>query len=819
MKKVFLVNAMLIFSISFNTFGQSIPIGQSTETISMPDGLDWTIEYYKPLNYDSLTSPILFGIHGQGGSGADTRADLIDIANRRKALIIAPTFQSSLWVYAKSGDVWLPNIFKEIYHHVLSRENRDTIWMHMIGFSAGGQCVSRYMLVRQAIPDSIPIKMAVSSNPYFYTFCTDSLNGELMSWPCGINPNPDLDFTCNEHVKKYYNENYAVLIGTADTESNGPWACQQAQGANRYERAVNFYAFSDNDAIERGTTLKWQYGEVPGVGHNQYLMYNTVLAGDSIPFAEHLLFGSPYYPPVDFSPSADFYYELVDSISCTSIGFKALCTCQNEPINIFWNFGDGNTSEIYNPTHTYENTGIYQVELYVENSLGNANSIKNIYVGNDLHITVNNNINISQNPVCPGNIVYFSCYNSNVDSYLWNFGDGITSNTGFGVSHTYLSTGTYFISLTLSQNCYIDTTIYDTVYVENGLPLTGQFHLQEYDPPICNGGIVYFYGSCSNSLSTYFWDFGDSMYSNEEDTYHTYDSIGTYPVSLTINSCGSDTILHDSVVVQDNIEPELWWEYWPSEDEVCVNDTIEFWGWDTGGSYLWDFGDGDTTSIVIEHFFASWGWFYDIAKHTYSAPGDYTVSFTYTTNCGTFVDSFNVSILEEPIANFSVDTTVVYLPDATVNFTNLSINATSYLWDFGDTTTSTDTNPTHTYLYADTFTVSLIAVNGVNECTNEITKENYIIVDLANYINNLDNELNNLQIFPNPTTGQITISTGNEAIESIEIYDCLGRKKDEIVVNHRESLYIYNTKNMRGLYLFKIKTSENVYTERVWCRQ
>lgn len=702
--------------LTVNGFAQTIPYGISKDSVLASDGYNWEMCYYKPLGYDSINGPIIWGIHGLGSNGMSQINSLKDIADRRKALIVAPTSQSSLWEYGISGNLWLPIVFKELYRHVLSRENRDTIWVHMIGFSAGAQCVSRYMLIRQAITDSIPVKMAVSSNAYFYTFCTDSLNSELMYWPCGISPSPDLDFTCNEHVKKYYNENYAVIVGTADvTGAPSQWPCMVPQGSNRYERAVNFYNFSDSDAVARGTTLKWQYGEVPGVGHNQNLMYNNILTGDSMPLAERLLFESPYYPPVDFPPSADFFYELVDTISCTTISFNALCTCQNEPVDVHWNFGDLDTSVINNPVHTYLNPGTYQVELYIENSLGSANSIKNIYVENDLHITGALDINISPNPVCPGSTVYFSCYNYNADSYLWDFGDGTTSSAGLGVSHTFLSAGTYIISFTLSQNCHLDTTIYDTVHVENGLPLTG-FGLDEYDPPVCYGGIVYFYGFSPNILNTYSWDFGDSTYSADRSTYHEYDSTGTYQVALTINTCGSDYILHDSVVVLDSIEPQLWWEYWASEDEACVNDTIELWGWDNGGSYLWDFGDGDTTSVVTE-FHASWGWIYNIAKHAYSAPGNYTVSFIYTTNCGTFTDSFYVAV-GSANASFLLNNDTPCIGE-NVEFT--ASGGTSLFWDLGDGTFDSISNPVHSYNTTGIYTATLIDKNAACSDTSSMT--------------------------------------------------------------------------------------------------
>jgi hypothetical protein len=82
MKKFIIINAMLLFSITFNAFGQSIPYGQSSDTMSMPDGLDWTIGYYKPLNYDSLNSEIILYCHGQGGDASEGYNLLYEIADK-----------------------------------------------------------------------------------------------------------------------------------------------------------------------------------------------------------------------------------------------------------------------------------------------------------------------------------------------------------------------------------------------------------------------------------------------------------------------------------------------------------------------------------------------------------------------------------------------------------------------------------------------------------------------------------------------------------------------------------------------------------------
>ncbi|MGD0712437.1 MAG: PKD domain-containing protein, partial [Bacteroidales bacterium] len=412
MKKIFYIVAALLFNTIITT-AQNIPYGISNDTVQVAfakvfyntppfindsmkemDTIVYTpfhVYYYKPINYDSLTSPILWGIHGQGGNGGSPISDLKAIADRRNALIVSATMQGS-WEYCYTpGDTqissnliyfyfdWYPTVFKQIYQHVLKRENANSIPVYLIGFSAGGQCVSRYMLIRQGVPDSIPIKMAVSTNAYDYTFATTdtiasvvgkcpdtTYNNVAMYYPCGLAGNAwgavtTSEFNCNEDIIQYYNENYDVLIGTADTVCGSLWPCDAAHGQNRYERAKNFYHFSDSDAVARGTTLKWKYGEVPGVGHDENLMYNTILAGDSMPLAERLLFETPYHSVPSLAPYADFATNTtVVTLPNTIVQFN------NNSINAisyFWDFGDSTTSNLTNPSHKYLHADTFTVTL------------------------------------------------------------------------------------------------------------------------------------------------------------------------------------------------------------------------------------------------------------------------------------------------------------------------------------------------------------------------------------------------------------------------------------------------------------------------
>ncbi len=390
MQRLFTIS--LLFLVSMGGSAQIIPDSTTTEVVNYYGDGGYnakTVWYYKPWNYDS-TSPILWVMHGLGGSGEQATNWVKNIANKRKALIVAPdaTYMDWAYSYEFGSDtscanayffLSLPQVFKQLYRHVLQREGRDSMDVYFTGFSAGGQAVTRYMLARQIFPDSIPIKMAVSVNPYTYAFCIDSLNGNPLQWPLGIltkdykytschyvQPDDDtLTFEfCNDHVLQYYNENYGVLIGTADTLPNASlW------GNNRYETAQSFYNYSDTNAVTRGTTLKWVYDTVSDVGHAGWAMYNTAIIWLDTSVAEHMIFDTPWHPVPQLTPIADFKADNreVWLLTNPTVQFTNKSVAATSYV---WEFGDGTYSTATNPSHQYTYVDTFTVRLRAYNSNG-----------------------------------------------------------------------------------------------------------------------------------------------------------------------------------------------------------------------------------------------------------------------------------------------------------------------------------------------------------------------------------------------------------------------------------------------------------------
>lgn len=266
-------------------------------------------------------------------------------------------------------------------------------------------------------------------------------------------------------------------------------------------------------------------------------------------------------------------------------------------LTYFWNFGDGTTSTDENPEHVYTDYGNYNVGLQVTDSKGCTDT----YITSMTINKVDANFAVDDDYGCtPFTFHYYDNSTSEVGdiaSWYINWADGTTSTLYSAgevsdIEHTYSVSGTYVITLTVTDFFGCSDTYTDTV--KSKLP-TVDFSADDLNP--CVGQNVVFTELASGSGLTYFWEFGDGSTSILANPEHAYAMLGSYTITLTVtDSYGCiNTISKPAYISAEEISADFTYEIVLSNCNyslVQFNSIIE----DSICSFYWNFGDGGTST-------------------------------------------------------------------------------------------------------------------------------------------------------------------------------------------------------------------------------
>ncbi len=405
---------------------------------------------------------------------------------------------------------------------------------------------------------------------------------------------------------------------------------------------------------------------------------------------------------------ADFLWS-PDSI-CGDVHFNPVDP-QQSGLTYFWDFGDGNSTLSYNPSHHYSSPGVYNACLTVMDSLGNcqANFCDTIV------------INCNGGPGgCRADYYWYpdsTCSDiqfvpqaSGMMYYHWDFGDGMTSSAQSPIHH-YPNNGLYTVCLSVMDSSGIcQTTFCDSVYVNCNQQPPCQADFYWYPDSSCNDIQFVHLGQNPPGSLNYFWDFGDGNTSTASNPVHTYANDGVYPVYLTVwDSTGCQAAYADTVVVNCNQQPncQAIYQYYNGN---CP--TVNFFDGSNPGNtqiinWFWDFGDGSFSGIQNP-------------THTYNGNGIYLACLTITTadSCtSTFCDTLSINCGGP--SNCNAD--FYSYPDSLCGefqFVQLAQPQPgyTYYWNFGDGTSATGYNPKHHYTSNGNYTACLTVVDSAGNC-------------------------------------------------------------------------------------------------------
>ena len=492
-----------------------------------------------------------------------------------------------------------------------------------------------------------------------------------------------------------------------------------------------------------------------------------------------------------------------------------------------WNFGDGTTDNSATPPiHTYGSTGTFNVCLTIHDSIGMYDSLLGCYNTYCATISVIN----SATP-CTAHFsfttdtttnVYFNNTSSALGAsvnFTWNFGDGTTSNLENPYNHTYPAAGTYYVCLTMddsSISCH--ATFCDSITIGSSpiLPCSASF------TPYDSLGYGYFINNSTGTGITSTWNFGDGTSGTSTgDTIHHYASSGSYSVCLTITSSTGCTASYcDSIVIGGSTGSCS--AYFNAVDSSTF---IQFFDASSGAgplNYHWDFGDGTTSNNVGNK------------THIYSSPGTYSVCLTVSDTAGTcsntYCNSVIVSSTPPCYSYFAIVQDSSNLYNYFLYNYSSTASGTTYLWDFGDGTTSTLEYPSHTYAASSPVLICLTISNSFLGCTathcDSINPGHASGTFTINVVHPLGiaeqtNIISSLENYPNPFSDNTTINYSIKQDATIElcIVDLLGNRIAEIEKGNKTSGIYSTTWNSdgvaQGMYLLQLKVGNTVSTKKL----
>jgi len=375
-----------------------------------------------------------------------------------------------------------------------------------------------------------------------------------------------------------------------------------------------------------------------------------------------------------------------------------------------------------NPTIAFTSSGNYTIDLTATGTGGSDVSSQII------------NITVVQTPVAsatpnatsftlPAATINFTNTSTDATSYFWDFGDGNTSTIA-SASNTYTVSGIYTVMLIASNGtCADDTTYFTITVIDPATPPVATFSAS--NTTICLGDDIQLTNN-STDANSYLWNTTGGTLSSTTATNPTiaFSTTGSYTVDLTATGPGGTDNSSQSIsvtVVQPPVANAT-----PSATTVTLpSGFVSFSNTSTNAtSYFWNFGDGNTST-------------------TTSPSNSYTTSGTYTAmliaSNGTCADDTTYSTITvldaptPPVAIFTTSSTTI-CAGSTIQLSNGSTDATSYLWNTngGTLSSTTASDPTISFTASGSYTIDLTATGpGGTDNSNQTISVNVVQAPIA----------------------------------------------------------------------------------------
>ena len=465
--------------------------------------------------------------------------------------------------------------------------------------------------------------------------------------------------------------------------------------------------FKGNGWINR---YRWTFGD-GSIDTTNSFVYNKKYTNSGVYAVQLIAMGS--------NGCHDTAYHVIEIKESPTANFSTGSTCgtaihftntSSNSIGNYWNMGDGGALfyDSIEFTYTYTAVNWYLVTMINVAENGCTDTLRRgISVNNNLEPVPSFNYSVD---AC-SQAIQFHNTSLNGGSYVWNFGDNSKLDSSTAPIHGFAMAGVYSVSLTAYQGVGCSQTISQNITAPQWLGVYPPSATFNYQVIPCSNTIIAIGNSQNVSLQKWLWDgeligWGDSIVVDSP-------SIGGHSLAFVVsNGACYDTLsqyfhIQGAPIADFNLNNNT------CSNTILVNNLSK-----NANTFHWNFGDLNTLSDTAKGV---------TAAYTYPLNGLYQVRLIARDLYGcadTNIQQVTVSrAFNASVANFSFDNSLCECKcQNIVKFNNLTRGSNNtYLWTFGDGTSSIRTNPSKGFPEAGTYQITLVSIDSVG-CMSSQTK-------------------------------------------------------------------------------------------------
>jgi len=599
-------------------------------------------------------------------------------------------------------------------------------------------CINNYITAYNSPIANFSADNLLGCTPLAVNFTDSSLLGDapIQEWRWDFGDGT-ID-TINQHPSHVYTSvgNFDVTLVVIDSNgcSHSLLMSNLITVVNSVSASIIHNAYTLQCGLPASVTFNAAATNPPGTSYTWYLGDNST--GSGLSLSHNYLSAGCFSPTLTVSnglcsstatvascisvsdaPTANF--TITNPTSCV-LPYTPILTNQSTGLTaLSWSFGDGGSSSLFQPSHTYTNyfpedsinylPGVFPIILTTSNQAGcTATDTQLVYISN-LNAAI-----LGQGVICAPDTTGYNALAQNVSNafyavnWVWNVDGGIPSSTNSILAY-YPDSGIYNVQVTITDNIgcvdsaqrivpvgivpVIDSVTTDTNFV---CRLTG----------------ITFTGEGSSYIDQWIWTFNDTTSALGQQIYHHFGDTGYISGNLiaSFRDC-TDQIQLDSFYIFPPIarfESQI----------VCDSFLVNFMDESIGGHrWFWDFGD--TTTLADSSNLED-------PSYVYPGIGSYNVVlivYNDLTNC---VDTFKQIVnIGRPTSDFTISDSLC--TQAIVTPVNLSTGALSWHWSAFGSLPFTDISEAPTFIFNNPgiFPVTMTSFD-INGCSHSLTKQIHI---------------------------------------------------------------------------------------------